>query len=209
VAAVEKLAEGDVGQRRSGSVRPPTEGLYTFSLTGDATNLWVDGVKVIEAWGDTSVPRFGKLVLEAGVDLDVLLEVRAPSNGANVRLSWEGPGIDRQPISNAVLRPTRGRQARLPIDAPLKDIARARGLLIGAAVQAEPLLTNPRYRALSAEQFSLAPAEADFVFNAQNPQDRDNFPTEGIDSILSVTGPAGQESQAFHLLWPEFVSINP
>jgi endo-1,4-beta-xylanase len=206
---IERFTTGDVSLRWSGSVRPPTAGLYTFIVTGDASDVWVDGVKVIEAWGDSSVPRFGRLELTPGVDLDFVLEVRAPLAGTNVRLQWQGPQVTRQAIPSSASRPTPGRRAGFPDDASLKDMARARGLLIGAAVKVEPLLNDARYRALSSEQFSLAPPEVAFIYQATSPDAPDRFPTEEIDQILSVTESAGQQSQAFHLLWPDFGRFYP
>ncbi len=206
---IEQFATGDISARWSGSVRPPTNGMYTFIVSGDASDVWVDGVKVIEAWGNSSVPRYGRLVLTSGVDLDFVLEVRAPLSGSNVSVQWEGPQVSRQVIPSSVLRPTPGRRAGFPDNAPLKDVARARGLLLGAAVQVEPLLNDERYRSISAEQFSLAPPEVAFIYQATSPDAADKFPTEEIDQILSVTEAAGQQSQAFHLLWPDFGRFYP
>ncbi len=206
---VQRFATGDISERWSGSVTPPASGLYTFIVGGDDSDLWVDGVQLTDWWEGSSEFRYGRLTLQAGVNHDIVLDVRAPGSGATQTLEWSGPGVTRQTIATSALKPVRGVRRGLPVNAPLKDLARARGILIGAAVANPALSTDAQYRALSQREFSLAPPEWAFGDFSPSAAQRDFFPTGDIDEVLAITGPAGQQSQAFHLLWHEDGLRNP
>jgi hypothetical protein len=100
--------EDDVTVRWTGTIEPRATGTYTFSMTGDnGFRLWVDGKPVIDHWVDdwdkeqTGIP----VALEAGRRYDLKIEYFEHFGGANLHLSWEGPGLPKQIVPTCSLYP--------------------------------------------------------------------------------------------------------
>jgi hypothetical protein len=87
--------------RWTGQIAVPSTGDYTFSAIGDnGFRLWIDGTLVIDHWvGDwdkqiDSAP----VTLTSGVQHTFRLDYFNDFGGANLHLSWAGPGIAKQVI---------------------------------------------------------------------------------------------------------------
>jgi hypothetical protein len=100
--------EDDVTVRWTGTIEPRTTGTYTFSMIGDnGFRLWVDGRPVIDHWvDDWDTEQAGTPIsLEAGRKYDVKVEYFEHFGGANLHLSWEGPGQPKQIVPTCALYP--------------------------------------------------------------------------------------------------------
>ena len=89
---------------------------------------------------------------------------------------------------------------------PLRELADDKGLLIGAALQADPLENEAAYRDIAAREFNLLFPEGSFLISemhtAEDPYSLSN--TEGLadlDAIVDFALDNGAEVQAFHLIW--------
>jgi endo-1,4-beta-xylanase len=206
---IETLNNGTIDERWSGSIQVPVDGLYQFVVSGDPSDVRIDGVQLVDYWQDSSHDRFGKLQLSAGVAHDVVIEVRAVPGPTNQKLKWSGPSFGRREVPASVLSPNRGNVRAESWEKSLKDNAAQRGVLIGTAVDPNGL-NDSKYTDLLKREFSLAPPEwafsAAIETNANQP-----LKSSGVfvDPILAVTEANGQQSQAFHLLWHEFSYWNP
>lgn len=87
--------------RWRGWLQIPTDGSYTFYLTGDdGVRLWLDGQLLINEWQDQGATTFSVTVprLNGGDKLDLRVEFYENSGSATVVLEWSGPGIARQVV---------------------------------------------------------------------------------------------------------------
>jgi PA14 domain len=159
---IEFIEDGNIDERWSGSIVVPVDGVYQFIVSGDPSDLWIDGVQLVDNWQDESHDRFGKLALQAGVAHDVLLEIKARPGDAYQKLEWSGPSFGRREIPNASMRPTRGNVRNVTWSNPLRNNAAARGVLIGTAVDPDGL-RNTTYADVLKREFSLAPPEWAFT----------------------------------------------
>jgi endo-1,4-beta-xylanase len=209
---IETFATGNIGERRSGSIQVPNDGMYTFYVNGKASDLWVDGVHLLDWWQNDSYERTARLMLSTGVKHDFLLQIvpNDRSGASAERIEWSGPGVPRQEIPTSALSPDRGTEPGLPVNASLKDLGKARGVFIGAAVQLKALQNDTRYRDLLHNEFSLAPPE--YAFGNSFDRDASGRPIVDptpIDPLVADAYANGQQSQAFHLLWYQFGQFVP
>ena len=93
--------------RWTGQLVPPVSGLYTFfTRSDDGVRLWVNGQQLVNNWTLHAVTEnSGTVQLQAGVPVDVRLEFFENSAQAVCKLWWSAPGISKQPVPSAVLRP--------------------------------------------------------------------------------------------------------
>jgi len=92
---------------------------------------------------------------------------------------------------------------------PLRELAKARGLYIGAAVAVEPLLQSSQYQATLAREFNMVTAENALKFDATHPV-RERYTFEGADAIVAFAQQHKMEVRGHTLVWhnalPSWVS---
>ena len=90
--------------RWTGQIEAPVSGEYTFYVSRDnGGRLKVNDEWLIEEWSDTwGVTDTGTINLQAGERYPIVLDYFDNTGGANVRLEWSAPGLNRQviPTSN-------------------------------------------------------------------------------------------------------------
>lgn len=95
----ERTGQGEfAGVSWTGTITAPATGAYTFSAKGDnGMRLWIDGSKVIEHWvNDWEVEQVGTPVtLTAGEAVSFRFDMFQATGGANMHLSWTGPGVEK------------------------------------------------------------------------------------------------------------------
>lgn len=98
----------DVGVRWSGSLTVPEDGDYTFHAIGDnGFRLRIDGELLIDFWEDQwEIEKSSPSVaLKAGEEYPFVFENFQAVGGANVHLSWSGPGIDHEIVPLSAFTP--------------------------------------------------------------------------------------------------------
>ncbi|RFC43856.1 MAG: PA14 domain-containing protein [Verrucomicrobia bacterium] len=101
------IAGDNFSARWTGRLVPPATGTYTFyTQADDGVRLWVNGVQVVNDWNPHALTESsGTIALQAGVSVDVKLEYFEAGGQAACKLLWAGPGIAKQVVPVAVLRP--------------------------------------------------------------------------------------------------------
>lgn len=92
--------------RMDGKINILVSGLYSFSTrTDDGSVIFIDGKKVVDNnFYQGMTTRSGNILLTAGIhDIDIGFYEGGGGNGMDV--SWQGPGISNQLLSNSVLFP--------------------------------------------------------------------------------------------------------
>ena len=91
--------------RWTGAIDVPSTGSYTFyTNSDDGSRLYIDGALVVDNDGLHAVrEEQGTVYLTAGCH-DLVIEFFENTGGNVMQTSWEGPGISKQPIPDAVLR---------------------------------------------------------------------------------------------------------
>jgi hypothetical protein len=94
--------------RWTGEVAPPADGEYTFYINiNDFGRLWVDGKLLVEKWDKYHAAEYsGKIKLTGGKRVPIKLEYYESGHAAWCRLSWSGPGVEKQIIPADVLYPS-------------------------------------------------------------------------------------------------------
>ena len=87
-----------------GVIQVPRDGKYTFTLfSDDGSHLYLDGQLLIDNGGvHGGVAKSASVELKAG-DRAIVVTYFEEAGGEELRLSWEGPGIDRQQVPTAAL----------------------------------------------------------------------------------------------------------
>ncbi len=82
-----------------GYVRAATDGVYTFFIkSDDGGRLWIDGRRVVDNDGiHGPVELRGKAALRAGLHA-IRVEYFENEGDELLEVSWEGPGLEKQPI---------------------------------------------------------------------------------------------------------------
>ena len=101
------LAMDNFSARWTGRLIPPATGTFTFfTQADDGVRLWVNGVQVVNDWNPHALTESsGTAVLQAGVPVDVTMEYFEATGQATCKWLWSGPGITKQIVPSAVLRP--------------------------------------------------------------------------------------------------------
>lgn len=94
--------------RWTGSVIPTTSETYTFTLRcDDGARLWLDGVLVIDAWGDHAAADYtGTRALTAGRAVEIVVEYYESSGGAMVQLCWGSGSVAKELVPGAAVAAT-------------------------------------------------------------------------------------------------------
>ncbi|MGO2633328.1 MAG: PA14 domain-containing protein, partial [Galactobacter sp.] len=88
------------GVRYSGKITAPAAGDYTFVATGDnGFRLWIDGKPLLDWWKDEwDKPQTAQPVTLSKGEHSFKFEQFQNAGGANNKLEWSGPGIERQVV---------------------------------------------------------------------------------------------------------------
>ncbi len=90
--------------RWSGNLRVPAPGTYRFTTaTDDGARLWVNGALVVDAWSETGFQRRSGSVVLPAAEVPLRFEYRDLSRVAEAALSWTGPGLAAQTVSEDYL----------------------------------------------------------------------------------------------------------
>jgi hypothetical protein len=101
------IAQDNFSARWTGRLIPPATGAYTFyTQADDGVRLWVNGVQVVNDWNQHALTESsGVITLQSGVPVDVTVEYFEATGQATCKWLWSGPGITKQIVPSAVLRP--------------------------------------------------------------------------------------------------------
>jgi hypothetical protein len=102
-----QLAADYFSVRWEGQLIPKFSEQYTFyTQSDDGVRLWVNGVQLVNNWTIHGVTEnSGKIVLKAGVPVDVKLEFYDGAQSAVCKLLWSSPSQPKQVVPTAALRP--------------------------------------------------------------------------------------------------------
>ncbi len=190
--------------RWTGSITPKYSELYTFVANADdGFRLWVNGVKLIDEWYYTPYVRCAKLRLEANKRYAIKLEYREGTGYANLKFRWQSPSQMIEVISGQFSTAS-GVAVGLPANAPLRDLAYARGIVIGGALDPRPLAAEPLYRDTAKREFNFMSPEGEFsIYETHSDQSPyAMFATlPELDAQVNFALQNGAQVQAFHLAW--------
>lgn len=93
-----------------------------------------------------------------------------------------------------------GAESHLAAHAPLRDLARGRNKLIGAAVAVSPLADEERYREILAREFNLVTPENAMKFGPIHPGPEE-YDFSGADAIVSFAKTHGMMVRGHTLVW--------
>ncbi|MCF6521907.1 endo-1,4-beta-xylanase [Streptomyces sp. JJ36] len=85
-------------------------------------------------------------------------------------------------------------------DAPLRDLAEAKGVYIGNALAAGKLDGNARYRQIAGQEFNWVTAENAMKWGVLEPS-RGNYDWSGADRIMEFAAANGQQVRGHTLVW--------
>jgi endo-1,4-beta-xylanase len=202
------IAPDTFSVRWTGSITPRYSELYTFTASADdGLRLWVNGVRIMDSWEYSPYPRYGKLRLEAGKTYTVRIDYHEGVVGASFRLYWQSKSQTREILSTLSTLP--GVAEGLSETLPLKDLAYARGIVIGGALEPDPLLPGtpryePLYRETAQREFSFMAPDGDFSISDTHSSDAPYvmLPTLPLlDAQVSFARQNGARVQAFHIAW--------
>lgn len=197
------IAPDTFSVRWTGSITPKYSELYTFTATADdGLRLWVNGVRLIDDWNYTPEKRYAKLRLEAGKRYAIRIDYHEGVGWAGLKLEWQSSSQKREVVS--AFSTLSGLSAGLPANAPLRDLAYARGIAIGGALQPQALANEATYREVAGREFNFLSPEYSFLIPSTHlEQDPFNLRQDlgELDSQINFAVQNGAQVQAFHLIW--------
>ncbi|MEV7623949.1 LamG-like jellyroll fold domain-containing protein [Actinoplanes sp. NPDC089786] len=133
--------------RWTGRLTAPATGDYTFFLRGDdGFRMFLDGQPVVDYWEVSRGAEIASrpITLTAGQAHDVRVEMFQDYGGADLFLSWTGPGIAKQIVPESAFTvpdgfqdyPARvtvqpnGRRLTIDLDQPITDVAQTAAHLV-------------------------------------------------------------------------------
>jgi endo-1,4-beta-xylanase len=202
-APISGISADTFSVRWTGSITPRYSQLYTFTVNADdGVRLWVNGVKLIDSWNYTPETRYAKLRLEANKRYAIRVDYHEGVGWAGIKLEWQSASQKREVVS--AFSTASGQATGLPTDAPLKDLAYARGIAIGGALQPGPLANEAVYRNVAKREFNFLSPEYSFLIpTTQLPEDPFNLRQDltELDNQINFARQNGAQVQAFHLIW--------
>ncbi|PQO44194.1 PVC-type heme-binding CxxCH protein [Blastopirellula marina] len=111
---VPKGRHDEFATRMTAAIDIPSEGEYTFfSASDDGSRIYIDGNQVVDHDGLHGMnEKGGKVNLTAGLH-EIVVTYFDNGGGDGLQISWEGPGIKKQPIPTSYLRPAGQTDLRL------------------------------------------------------------------------------------------------
>ncbi len=101
--------------------------------------------------------------------------------------------------ANVAIR-TGSESAYTPTDPPLRDLADARGIYIGAAVEPQHLRCDPVYGEVLGREFNILVTENAFKFYAIHPE-AERYTFEGADTVVAFAEAHKMKVRGHTLLW--------
>jgi endo-1,4-beta-xylanase len=197
------IAPDTFSVRWTGSISPRYSELYTFITNADdGLRLWVNGVKIIDDWTYSPHTRYAKLRLQANVAYAIKIEYHEGVVGAGIKLQWQSRSQVREVVS--ALSTSTGQATGLPATATLRDLAYARGIVIGGALEPTPLANDALYRETAQREFNYMSPDGSFSIIDTHDTDSPHEMLETIpklDAQVNFAFQNGAQSQAFHLAW--------
>jgi endo-1,4-beta-xylanase len=197
------IAADTFSVRWTGSITPRYSQLYTFTVNADdGVRLWVNGVKLIDSWNYTPETRYAKLRLEANKRYAIRVDYHEGVGWAGIKLEWQSASQKREVVS--AFSTASGQATGLPENAPLRDLAYARGIVIGGALDPKPLAAEAAYRNTAGREFNFMSPEGEFsiyeTHSDQSPYTMFETLPE-LDAQVNFARQNGAQVQAFHLAW--------
>jgi endo-1,4-beta-xylanase len=190
--------------RWTGSITPRYSELYTFTASADdGLRLWVNGIKLIDDWEYSPEKRYAKLRLEANKAYAIKIEYYEGEGWAGFNLFWSSPSQKSELVSR--LSTLAGVATGLSASAPLRDLAYARGILLGGGIESyTPLSNDATFRAVARREFNLLSPEGAFSINDthSNQAPYNLLATlPKLDAQVDFALENGAQVQVFHLVW--------
>jgi endo-1,4-beta-xylanase len=189
--------------RWTGSITPRYSELYVFTAQADdGLRLWVNGVKLIDDWNYTPNVRYAKLRLEANKRYAIRMDYHEGVGWAGLELRWRSLSQKQELLST--LSTASGLAAGLPATAPLRDLAYARGIVIGGALDPRPLAAEALYRDTAKREFNFMSPEGEFSIyetHSDQPPYAMFAALPELDAQVNFALQNGAQVQAFHLAW--------
>ncbi|MFN2110570.1 MAG: endo-1,4-beta-xylanase [Anaerolineae bacterium] len=91
-----------------------------------------------------------------------------------------------------------------PIDPPLRDLADARGIYIGGAVEPQHINCDPTYAEVLGREFNILVSENAFKLWAIHPTE-DQYAFQGTDAIVEFAEAHGMKVRGHTLLWYRYM----
>ncbi len=205
--------------RFEGSVVPKYSEVYTFSADADeGLRVWVNGVKLIDRWGYHDYIDYSKLKLEANKKYAIKIEYHEGkvSTRARMKFSWQSASQDKQIIPTTALFTDDGVAEGLPENAPLRVLAEARGIKIGAEIGKKAFDENATYREILNREFNHSQPGGECLATSTHKANdplRLNLDSKGrlepFDTLLDAAEANNQSTQCFHLVWYEEARWTP
>lgn len=91
-----------------GKLQPQITGEYTIYITSDnGRRVWIDGQLIIDRWvDDWDIEYSGTITLDASRKYDIVIEYFENNGGANIRLDWKPPYMQKHEIPSSQLYPS-------------------------------------------------------------------------------------------------------
>jgi endo-1,4-beta-xylanase len=189
--------------RWTGSITPRYSELYNFiAKADDGLRLWVNGVKLIDDWNYTPNVRYAKLRLEANKRYAIRIDYHEGVVGAGLKLEWRSYSQKQELLST--LSTLSGSATGLSATAPLRDLAYARGIVIGGALDPRPLAAEALYRDTAKREFNFMSPEGEFSIyetHSDQPPYAMYATLPKLDAQVNFALQNGAQIQAFHLAW--------
>jgi hypothetical protein len=101
------IAPDTFSARWTGQVQAPRSERYTFhALADDGVRVWINGVKIIDAWTDQPPTEYsGSVDMVAGTRYDIVVEYYESLFGAVARLRWSSPSTPKAIVPASQLYP--------------------------------------------------------------------------------------------------------
>ncbi|MCC9607953.1 c-type cytochrome [Blastopirellula sp. JC732] len=111
---VPKGRHDEFATRMTAAIDIPAAGDYTFfTASDDGSRIYIDGALLVDHDGlHGMTEKGGKLNLTAGLH-EMVVTYFENGGGDGLRISWDGPGIKKQPIPTSFLRPAGQTDLRL------------------------------------------------------------------------------------------------
>ncbi len=101
-----QVGKDNFSVRWTGQIQAPADGEYTFYASiNDRGRLWVDGKLILDKWEGYHSKEYEatKVQFKAGQRVDIRMDYWESGHDAWARLSWAGPGLEKQIVKGDYL----------------------------------------------------------------------------------------------------------